>query len=270
MNFHKFRGKLFMKLLQTDWVRQVLCREGTKTIDQYYQNSKTGYGLDILSALRHREPQVSWQNYDWGPDIWVNSMNVQINEQSKQWIHSHSPKTPTNSKNQKIRTNTTELKNGKYGYQPQGNFTDCVYRTGDHNNQKFTVKCWKNFEGQSKTNTGFLRKVLFCMIMLGPTMWLAHRLYRLSSSLPRFGTMWLPSLHQHEVMTGYPLFWNPSGFMDGANYWVGNLSVPFFIEGLQKLVTQYDKCVNFGEELCGLCPHMDNIFQLCGEYGEVM
>jgi hypothetical protein len=34
------------------------------------------------------------------------------------------------------------------------------------------------------------------------------------------------------------------GLMDGVNNWLHNLAVPFFDEGLQKLVLRYDKCLN--------------------------
>jgi hypothetical protein len=32
--------------------------------------------------------------------------------------------------------------------------------------------------------------------------------------------------------------------MDGVNNWLYNLAAPLFDEGLQKLVSQYDKCLN--------------------------
>jgi len=32
--------------------------------------------------------------------------------------------------------------------------------------------------------------------------------------------------------------------MDGVNNWLHNLATPFFDEGLQKLVSRYDKCLN--------------------------
>jgi hypothetical protein len=31
---------------------------------------------------------------------------------------------------------------------------------------------------------------------------------------------------------------------DGVNNWLHNLAAPFFDEGLQKLVSRYDKCLN--------------------------
>jgi hypothetical protein len=34
--------------------------------------------------------------------------------------------------------------------------------------------------------------------------------------------------------------------MDGVNNWLGTLAAPFCDEGLQKLVQQYDKCLNLG------------------------
>jgi transposase len=39
-------------------------------------------------------------------------------------------------------------------------------------------------------------------------------------------------------------FHNNEGLMDGVNNWLHNLVAPFFDEGLQKLVSQYDKCQN--------------------------
>jgi histone-lysine N-methyltransferase SETMAR len=33
-------------------------------------------------------------------------------------------------------------------------------------------------------------------------------------------------------------------FMDGGNIWLYNLAGPLFDEGLQKLVSRYDKCLN--------------------------
>jgi hypothetical protein len=32
--------------------------------------------------------------------------------------------------------------------------------------------------------------------------------------------------------------------MDGVKNWLNNLAAPFFDEGLQKLFSQYDKCLN--------------------------
>jgi len=32
--------------------------------------------------------------------------------------------------------------------------------------------------------------------------------------------------------------------MDGSNIWLQNLAAPFFDEGLQKLVSRYDNCLN--------------------------
>jgi hypothetical protein len=34
--------------------------------------------------------------------------------------------------------------------------------------------------------------------------------------------------------------------MDGVNNWLHNLAAPFFDEGLQKPVSQYNKCLNVG------------------------
>jgi transposase len=44
--------------------------------------------------------------------------------------------------------------------------------------------------------------------------------------------VWLATQRFHEEL------------MDGVNNWLHNLAAPFFDEGLQKLVSRYDKCLN--------------------------
>jgi transposase len=39
-------------------------------------------------------------------------------------------------------------------------------------------------------------------------------------------------------------FHSKEELMDGVNNWLHNLAAPFFDEGLQKLVSCYDKCLN--------------------------
>ena len=46
--------------------------------------------------------------------------------------------------------------------------------------------------------------------------------------------VWLATQHFH----------TNEDLMDGVNNWMHNLAAPFFDEGLQKLVSQYDKCLN--------------------------
>jgi transposase len=46
--------------------------------------------------------------------------------------------------------------------------------------------------------------------------------------------VWLPTQHFH----------TNEELMDGVNNWLHNLAAPFFDEGLQILVSEYDKCLN--------------------------
>ena len=39
-------------------------------------------------------------------------------------------------------------------------------------------------------------------------------------------------------------FHTDEDLMDGVNIWLNNLAAPFFDEGLQKLVSWYNKCLN--------------------------
>jgi hypothetical protein len=47
-----------------------------------------------------------------------------------------------------------------------------------------------------------------------------------------------------KVWLGTQRFHTNEELMDGVNTWLHNLAVPFFDEGLQKLVLRYDKCLN--------------------------
>jgi hypothetical protein len=47
-----------------------------------------------------------------------------------------------------------------------------------------------------------------------------------------------------KVWLGTQLFHTNEELMDGVNNWLLNLAAPFFDEGLQKLVSRYDKCPN--------------------------
>ena len=56
-------------------------------------------------------------------------------------------------------------------------------------------------------------------------------------------------------------FHTNKGLLDGVNNWLHNLAAPFFDEGLHKLVSQYDMCLNvdgnYVEKLCSYvcnCP----------------
>jgi hypothetical protein len=49
-----------------------------------------------------------------------------------------------------------------------------------------------------------------------------------------------------KVWLGTQHFHTKEEFMDGVN-WVHNFAAPFFEEGLQKLVSWYDKCLNVDE-----------------------
>jgi hypothetical protein len=54
------------------------------------------------------------------------------------------------------------------------------------------------------------------------------------------GTKQLPSLHQYEGLVGYPAL----PHQRRVNNWLQYLAALFFDEGLQKLVSWYDKCLN--------------------------
>jgi histone-lysine N-methyltransferase SETMAR len=47
-----------------------------------------------------------------------------------------------------------------------------------------------------------------------------------------------------KVWLGTQRFDTKEELMDGVNNWLHNLAAPFFDEGLQKLVSRYDRCLN--------------------------
>jgi histone-lysine N-methyltransferase SETMAR len=59
---------------------------------------------------------------------------------------------------------------------------------------------------------------------------LAQSDYRLFTKME----VWLGTQHFHTI----------EELMDGVNNWLHNLAAPFFDEGLQKLVSRYDKYLN--------------------------
>ena len=59
------------------------------------------------------------------------------------------------------------------------------------------------------------------------------------------GAKRLPSLQQDEGLVGTQRFHTNEELMDGVNNWLHNLAAPFCDEGLQKLVSGYDKCLNW-------------------------
>jgi histone-lysine N-methyltransferase SETMAR len=50
-----------------------------------------------------------------------------------------------------------------------------------------------------------------------------------------------------KVWLGIQGFHTNEELMDGVNNWLHNLAAPFFDEGLQKLVSQYDRCLNVND-----------------------
>jgi hypothetical protein len=47
-----------------------------------------------------------------------------------------------------------------------------------------------------------------------------------------------------KVWLGTQHFYSNEELMDGVNNWLNTLAAPWFDEGLQKLVSRYDKCLN--------------------------
>jgi len=111
--------------------------------------------------------------------------------------------------------------------------------------QRFIVKQWISFRGRSKTNgAGCSPKA--------SSFSCSHKCFNQDLQLGDFrppsllswpGAKRLPSLHQDEGLVGYPALPHQRR-AHGFNNWLHNLVAPFFDEGLQKLVSQYDKCLN--------------------------
>jgi hypothetical protein len=77
---------------------------GTQTIDRLSQNPKNGVSLDISSAVLGRGGRI-FCRFVTGDETWVQFVTTEKKEQSKQWMHTHSPnkhkkfkQTPSNKK----------------------------------------------------------------------------------------------------------------------------------------------------------------------------
>ena len=65
-----------------------------------------------------------------GDETWIQFLNAETKEQSKQWMHTHSPNEP-----KKFKQTLSNRKNDGYSILgPQGNFVDRIHDTRDHNN----------------------------------------------------------------------------------------------------------------------------------------
>jgi histone-lysine N-methyltransferase SETMAR len=100
---------------------------------------------------------------------------------------------------------------------------------------------------------GMLTKASSCTTTRGPTPRLAQMLYS-NSSTGRFfdHPPYSPDLApidchlftKMKVWLATSRFHTDEDLMDGVNNWLHNLTAPFFDEGLQKLVSRYEKFLN--------------------------
>jgi len=185
-----------------------------------------------------------------GDKTWVQFVNAETNEQSKQWIHTHSPNKPKKFKEtleQKMMATEFWDRKGLLLTEfmaPGTTITSEVHC-------EMLNKLWRSIQIKQRR-------------MLTKGIVLLHDSARPHTAV---GTNALIKLFKWEISDHPPYspdlppsdyhlftkmkFWlathrfhNNEELMDGVNNWLHNLAAPFVDEGLQKLVSRYDKCRN--------------------------
>jgi len=135
-----------------------------------------------------------------GDETWVQLVNAETKEQSKQWMHMHSPNKPKKNKRCGMVTKGVVL---LHNTRPH---------TAAHKNALIKLFNWEIFDHPPYNPD------------LVPSVYHLFTKMKVYLATQRF--------HTNEELT------------DGVNNWLHNLAAPFLDEGLQKLVLQYDKCLN--------------------------
>ena len=185
-----------------------------------------------------------------GDEAWVQLVNAETKEQSKQWMHTHSPNKPKKFKqtlsNRKMMATVFWGRKGILLTEfmaPGTTISSEVYcETLPKLWRSIQNKWWgmlskgvvlhDNAQPHTVAHTNALIKLfnweIFDHPLYSPD--LAPSNYHLFSKMK----VWLATqcFHTNEEL------------MDGVNTWLHNLAAPFFDEGLQKLVPRYDKCLN--------------------------
>jgi len=184
-------------------------------------------------------------------EIWVKFVNAETKEQSKQWMHTHSPNKPKKFKqtlsNRKMMATVFWDRKGILLTEfmaPGTTITSEVYcetlhklRRSIQNKRrgmlsKGVVLLHDNARPHTAARTNALIKLFNWQIFDHPpySADLAPSDYHLFSKMK----VWLAtqSVHTNEELA------------DDVKTWLNNLAAPFYDEGLQKLVPRYDKCLN--------------------------
>jgi hypothetical protein len=68
---------------------------GSENTHECAQNAQNGFGFDFLERYR-KDSDENLKHVITGDETWVSFVNVETKEQSKQWMHTHSPNKPRN------------------------------------------------------------------------------------------------------------------------------------------------------------------------------
>ena len=249
----------FPQILRTTFYRIVTERLGyhkfcarwvPKQLTDLHKTQRMGSALTFL--------QCYWEEGDkfldrivTGDKTWVQFMNAETKQQSKQWMHTHSPNKPKKFKqtlsNRKMMATIfwdckgillTEFMT------PGTTITSEVYCEMLHKLRRSIQNKWwgmlskgvvllhDNPRPHTTARTNALIKLFNWEVFDHPPYIpdLAPSDYHLFSKMKA----WLANQHFH----------TNEELMDGIKTWLHNLAARFFDEGLQKLVPRYDKCLN--------------------------
>ena len=222
---------------------------GIKTTD-FHKTQRMGSALMLLQCY-WEEGGEFLDRIVSGDETWVQFMNAETKEQSKQWMHTHSPNKPKKFKrtllNKKMMATAFWDRKGILLTEfmaPGTTITSEVYcetlnklRRSIQNKRggmltKGFVLLHNNMQPHTAAHTNasikFFNWEIFYHTPYSPDPMPSD--YHLFTKMK----VWLATQHFH----------TNEELMDGANNWLHNLAAPFFDKGLQKLVSRYDKSLN--------------------------
>jgi hypothetical protein len=99
VNLHKFHALFSMRLIQAR-LSQVLQKMDSTNAHGCAQNTENGFSFTFLGGRYHKDGDEFLNYIVWVTDdeTWVSFMNAETKEQSKQWMHTRSPKKPKSLK----------------------------------------------------------------------------------------------------------------------------------------------------------------------------
>jgi hypothetical protein len=235
MGYHNFCARWVPKML-TDAHKTQRMTSALTFLERYHKN-----GDEFFSHI----VRVT------GDDIWISFVNVETKEQSKQWMHTHSP-------NKFKQTSTCQKADDKYVLVQERSADGGIHATRDHSNVRSVLRNTKKNLCRAIQNKRHGMLTYGLMLLHGNDR--SHTVVRTRTLLENFN--WglfdhppyilklAPSDHnlytQMKNWLRSQRFNNNEELMEGVKTWLSPLTAYFFDTGIQKLIPRYDKCLSYG------------------------